>query len=72
MYDMSLCIIVYCDVANVLPYFNLSDEIIILNFESDQVAADVYEFMYFVFIHMPGERYHRQLRSLLLCFCNVF
>ena len=34
MYDMSLCIIVYCDVANVLPYFNLSDEIIILNFES--------------------------------------
>ena len=25
------------------------------------------EFMYLVFTHMPGESYHRQLGSLLLC-----
>ena len=62
----------YCDVANVQPHFNFSDEIIILNFESDQMAAVMYEFMYLVFTHMPGERYRRQLRSLLLRFCDVF
>ena len=28
--------------------------------------------MYLVFIRMPGESYHRQLRSLLLCLCDVF
>ena len=30
------------------------------------------EFMYLVFTGMPGEGYHRQLRSLLLCLCDVF
>ena len=30
------------------------------------------EFMYLVFTRMPGERYHRRLRSLLLCLCDVF
>ena len=30
------------------------------------------EFMYFVFTHMPGESYCRQLRSLLLYLCYVF
>ena len=30
------------------------------------------EFMYVIFAHMPGESYHRQLRSLLLYFCWVF
>ena len=30
------------------------------------------EFIYLVFTHMPGEGYHRWLRSLLLCLCDVF
>ena len=30
------------------------------------------EFMYLVFTRMQGESYRRQLRSLLLCFCDVF
>ena len=30
------------------------------------------EFMSLVFTHMRGESYHRQLRSLLLCLCDVF
>ena len=30
------------------------------------------EFMYIVFTHMPGESYHRQLRSLLLDLCYIF
>ena len=30
------------------------------------------EFMYLVFKRMPGESYRRRLRSLLLCFCDVF
>ena len=30
------------------------------------------EFMYLVFTHMPGERYCRQLRSLLLSLCYIF
>ena len=30
------------------------------------------EFMYFVFIRMPGESYRRRLRSLLLYLCYVF
>jgi len=30
------------------------------------------EFMYLVFTCMPGESYHRQLRSLLLYLCYVF
>ena len=30
------------------------------------------ELMYFVFTRMPGESYRRRLRSLLLCFCDVF
>ena len=29
----NLCVIVYCDVVNVQPHFNFSDEIIILNLE---------------------------------------
>ena len=28
-----MCVIVYCDVVNVQPRLNFSDEIIILNFE---------------------------------------
>ena len=32
----------------------------------------VLEFIYLVFTRMPGERYHRRLRSLLLYFCYVF
>ena len=28
--------------------------------------------MYLVFTRMPGESYHRRLRSLLLCLCDVF
>ena len=34
--------------------------------------APLVEFMYLVFIHMPGKCYHRRLRSLLLCLCEVF
>ena len=30
------------------------------------------EFMYLVFTHMPGESYHRQLRSFLLYLCYIF
>ena len=30
------------------------------------------EFMYLVFTCTPGESYRRQLRSLLLCLCDVF
>ena len=30
------------------------------------------EFIYLVFTCMPGESYHRQLRSLLLCLCDIF
>ena len=30
------------------------------------------EFMYLVFTRVPGERYRRQLRSLLLYLCYVF
>ena len=29
-------------------------------------------FMYLVFTRMPGESYHKRLRSLLLCLCDVF
>ena len=28
--------------------------------------------MHLVFTHTPGESYHRQLRSLLLCLCDAF
>ena len=34
--------------------------------------APLVEFMYLVFIHMPGKSYHRRLGSLLLCLCEVF
>ena len=30
------------------------------------------ELMYLVFTHMPSESYCRQLRTLLLCLCDVF
>ena len=30
------------------------------------------KFMYPVFTHMPDESYHRRLRSLLLCLCDIF
>ena len=30
------------------------------------------EFMYLVFTRLPGERYRRRLRSLLLFLCYVF
>ena len=29
-------------------------------------------FKYLVFTHLPGESYHRQLRSLLFCLCDIF
>ena len=32
----------------------------------------VVEFMHLVFTRMPGERYHRRLRSLSLSLCDVF
>ena len=35
-------------------------------------AVPLVEFMSLVFTHMRGESYHRQLRSLLLCLCDVF
>ena len=34
--------------------------------------APLVEFMYLVFTRMPGESYHRQLRSLLLYLCDTF
>ena len=36
------------------------------------VTVPLVEFMYLVFTCMPGESYGRQLRSLLLCLCDVF
>ena len=33
-------------------------------------AVPLVEFMYLVFMCMPGESYRRQLRSLLLCLCT--
>ena len=30
------------------------------------------EFKHLVFTRMPGESYHRGLRTLLLCLCDVF
>ena len=30
------------------------------------------EFMYLVFMRMPGESYRRRLRSLLSCLCDIF
>ena len=30
------------------------------------------EFMYLVFTRLPGDSYHRQLRSLMPCLCDVF
>ena len=40
----------------------------------DLVFEDVplVKFMYPVFTRIPGESYHRWLRSLLLCLCDVF
>ena len=35
-------------------------------------AVALVEFMYLVFTRIPGEHYHRQPRSLLLCLCNSF
>ena len=35
-------------------------------------AVPLVEFMYLVSTRMPGESYHRQLGSLLLCLCDVF
>ena len=37
-----------------------------------QEAVPLVELMYLVFTRMPGESYHRQLRSLLLYLCYVF
>ena len=34
-------------------------------------AVPLVEFMYLVFTHMPGEKYRRRLRSLLLYLCYV-
>ena len=35
-------------------------------------AVPLAEFIYLVFAGMPDESYPRQLRSLLLCLCDVF
>ena len=40
-----------------------------LVFTKDVPLAD---FMYTAFTCMPGESYHRRLRSLLLCLCGIF
>ena len=40
----------------------------VIHFEDIPVG----EFMYLVFTRMPGESYRRRLRSLLLCFSDVF
>ena len=37
-----------------------------------ELPITLVEFMYLVFTRMPGESYRRQLRSLLLCLCDVF
>ena len=42
--------------------------IIWLNLED----APLVQFMYLVFIRVPGESYRRRLRSLLLCLCDDF
>ena len=31
----------------------------------------VVEFIHLVFTRMPGESYHKRLRSLLLCLCDI-
>ena len=36
------------------------------------ISKDLMEFMYFVLTHIPGESYHRWLRSLMMCLCDVF
>ena len=43
-------------------------------FETVPMLEDIplVEFMYLVFIRMPGENHRRRLRSLLLCLCWVF
>lgn len=38
----------------------------------NHISKDTVEFMYFVFTCMPGMRYRRQLRSLLMCLYDVF
>ena len=45
---------------------------VILGFFALFEDVPLVEFMYLVFIHMPGESYYRRLRSLLLCLCEVF
>ena len=37
-----------------------------------QQDVPLVECMYLVFTHMPGESYHRRVRSLLLYLCYVF
>ena len=39
---------------------------------SDIEDVHLVEFMYLAFTRMPGQSYRRQLRSLLLCLCDVF
>ena len=40
--------------------------------ERSREDVPLVQFMYLVFIRMPGESYRRRLRSLLLCLCDVF
>ena len=40
--------------------------------QSEKNKKTLVEFMYRIFICMPGESYSRWLRSLLLCLCDAF
>ena len=56
----SVCL---CDIANM-----------VISWGHSKWCPDVplVEFMYLVFTRMPGDSYHRWLRSLLLCLCDIF
>ena len=38
----------------------------------EEIVLPLVEFTYLVFTRMPGESYHRRLRSLLVCLCYDF
>ena len=46
----------------------------VMSLWKSDVFEDVHqvEFMDLAFTRMPGVSYHRQLRSLLLCLCDIF
>ena len=59
-----------CKNTGSLLTFRLDVQRELFFFEGDDVRQ--VEFMYLVLTVMPGESYGRRLRSLLLCFCDVF